>query len=197
MTRHRSMPQERASLLPGLGRGGQRPGPRGSADRRRRQAAVHALYDTGQAVPALVSQAQAEGVSVHQMGGFWHPSARHMRTAGYRRACPTPTPTPAPAADKRPIWLALQASHGLWHAPKLTVSPFLSFWPNDRGYLRRPRISDSPVAPLARRAPPAGPRLPPGGRLWCGCGTEVTMDSGATGGNLRPSGQSGKFTQLR
>jgi nitroreductase len=30
----------------------------------------HALYDTGQAVAALVTQAQAEGLSVHQMGGF-------------------------------------------------------------------------------------------------------------------------------
>jgi nitroreductase len=29
-----------------------------------------ALYDTGQAVAALVIQAQAEGLSVHQMGGF-------------------------------------------------------------------------------------------------------------------------------
>jgi nitroreductase len=29
-----------------------------------------ALYDTGQAVAALVTQAQAEGLSVHQMGGF-------------------------------------------------------------------------------------------------------------------------------
>jgi nitroreductase len=30
----------------------------------------HALYDTGQAVAALVTQAQAEGLSVHQMAGF-------------------------------------------------------------------------------------------------------------------------------
>jgi len=29
-----------------------------------------ALYDTGQAVAALVTQAQASGLSVHQMGGF-------------------------------------------------------------------------------------------------------------------------------
>jgi Nitroreductase family len=29
-----------------------------------------ALYDTGQAVAALVTQAQAHGLSVHQMGGF-------------------------------------------------------------------------------------------------------------------------------
>jgi nitroreductase len=29
-----------------------------------------ALYDTGQAVAALVTQAQAEGLAVHQMGGF-------------------------------------------------------------------------------------------------------------------------------
>jgi nitroreductase len=29
-----------------------------------------ALYDTGQAVAALVTQAQADGLSVHQMGGF-------------------------------------------------------------------------------------------------------------------------------
>jgi hypothetical protein len=28
------------------------------------------LYDTGQAVAALVTQAQADGLSVHQMGGF-------------------------------------------------------------------------------------------------------------------------------
>jgi nitroreductase len=30
----------------------------------------HALYDTGQAVAGLVAQAQAEGLSTHQMGGF-------------------------------------------------------------------------------------------------------------------------------
>ena len=30
----------------------------------------HALYDTGQAVAQLVAQAQAEGLSTHQMGGF-------------------------------------------------------------------------------------------------------------------------------
>ncbi len=30
----------------------------------------HALYDTGQAVAGLVSQAQAEGLATHQMGGF-------------------------------------------------------------------------------------------------------------------------------
>ncbi len=29
-----------------------------------------ALYDTGQAVSALVTQAQADGLAVHQMGGF-------------------------------------------------------------------------------------------------------------------------------
>jgi nitroreductase len=29
-----------------------------------------ALYDTGQAVAALVTQAQADGLSVHQIGGF-------------------------------------------------------------------------------------------------------------------------------
>ena len=29
-----------------------------------------ALYDTGQAVATLVTQAQADGLSVHQMGGF-------------------------------------------------------------------------------------------------------------------------------
>ncbi len=29
-----------------------------------------ALYDTGQAVASLVTQAQAEGLAVHQMGGF-------------------------------------------------------------------------------------------------------------------------------
>jgi nitroreductase len=29
-----------------------------------------ALYDTGQAVAALVTQAEAEGLAVHQMGGF-------------------------------------------------------------------------------------------------------------------------------
>jgi nitroreductase len=29
-----------------------------------------ALYDTGQAVASLVTQAQAQGLSVHQMGGF-------------------------------------------------------------------------------------------------------------------------------
>jgi len=29
-----------------------------------------ALYDTGHAVAALVTQAQADGLSVHQMGGF-------------------------------------------------------------------------------------------------------------------------------
>jgi nitroreductase len=29
-----------------------------------------ALYDTGQAVAALVTQAQADGLAVHQMGGF-------------------------------------------------------------------------------------------------------------------------------
>ena len=28
------------------------------------------LYDTGQAVAALVTQAQADGLAVHQMGGF-------------------------------------------------------------------------------------------------------------------------------
>jgi nitroreductase len=30
----------------------------------------HALYDTGQAVAALVTQAQAHGLATHQMGGF-------------------------------------------------------------------------------------------------------------------------------
>jgi nitroreductase len=30
----------------------------------------YALYDTGQAVAHLVTQAQAEGLSTHQMGGF-------------------------------------------------------------------------------------------------------------------------------
>ncbi len=29
-----------------------------------------ALYDTGQAVAALVTQAQADGLAVHQIGGF-------------------------------------------------------------------------------------------------------------------------------
>jgi nitroreductase len=29
-----------------------------------------ALYDTGQAVAALITQAQADGLAVHQMGGF-------------------------------------------------------------------------------------------------------------------------------
>ena len=36
-----------------------------------------ALYDAGQAVAALSLQAQAEGLSVHQMGGFDADAARH------------------------------------------------------------------------------------------------------------------------
>lgn len=36
-----------------------------------------ALYDTGQAVASLSLQAQAEGLSVHQMGGFDADGARH------------------------------------------------------------------------------------------------------------------------
>ncbi|MBV9094570.1 MAG: nitroreductase family protein [Streptosporangiaceae bacterium] len=35
-----------------------------------------ALYDTGQAVAALVTQAQADGLAVHQMGGFDSAAAR-------------------------------------------------------------------------------------------------------------------------
>src|SRR5215468_3117634 len=35
-----------------------------------------ALYDTGQAVAALVTQAQADGLAVHQMGGFDTDAAR-------------------------------------------------------------------------------------------------------------------------
>ncbi len=35
-----------------------------------------ALYDTGQAVAALVTQAQADGLSVHQMGGFDNDAVR-------------------------------------------------------------------------------------------------------------------------
>jgi len=35
----------------------------------------YALYDTGQAVAHLVTQAQAEGLSTHQMGGFDKPAA--------------------------------------------------------------------------------------------------------------------------
>jgi nitroreductase len=35
-----------------------------------------ALYDTGQAVAALVTQAQADGLAVHQMGGFDVAAAR-------------------------------------------------------------------------------------------------------------------------
>ena len=35
-----------------------------------------ALYDTGQAVAALVTQAQADGLSVHQMGGFDNEAVR-------------------------------------------------------------------------------------------------------------------------
>lgn len=36
-----------------------------------------ALYDTGQAVAALSVQAEAEGLSVHQLGGFDAEAARH------------------------------------------------------------------------------------------------------------------------
>jgi nitroreductase len=36
-----------------------------------------ALYDTGQAVAALSVQAEAEGLSVHQLGGFDTDAARH------------------------------------------------------------------------------------------------------------------------
>src|SRR3954451_5905873 len=36
-----------------------------------------ALFDTGQAVAALTVQAEAEGLSVHQMGGFDAGAARH------------------------------------------------------------------------------------------------------------------------
>ena len=36
-----------------------------------------ALYDTGQAVAALTTQAQADGLSVHQMGGFDADGVRH------------------------------------------------------------------------------------------------------------------------
>ncbi len=36
-----------------------------------------ALYDTGQAVGALTVQAEAEGLSVHQLGGFDPDAARH------------------------------------------------------------------------------------------------------------------------
>jgi nitroreductase len=35
-----------------------------------------ALYDTGQAVAALVTQAQADGLAVHQMGGFDNAAVR-------------------------------------------------------------------------------------------------------------------------
>jgi nitroreductase len=41
-----------------------------------------ALYDTGQAVAALVTQAQADGLAVHQMGGF---DTDAVRAAGRSR----------------------------------------------------------------------------------------------------------------
>lgn len=37
-----------------------------------------ALYDTGQAVAALTVQAEADGLSVHQLGGFDTDAARHV-----------------------------------------------------------------------------------------------------------------------
>jgi nitroreductase len=37
-----------------------------------------ALFDTGQAVAALSVQAEADGLSVHQMGGFDADAARHQ-----------------------------------------------------------------------------------------------------------------------
>ena len=56
---------------PGLGRGGQRADPgRGAHRGDDGRPQPWALYDTGQAVAALVTQAQADGLAVHQMGGF-------------------------------------------------------------------------------------------------------------------------------
>ena len=64
-----SSPSSPPAIRPG--RGGQRAYPgRGAHRGRRRPSQPVALYDTGQAVAALVTQAQADGLSVHQMGGF-------------------------------------------------------------------------------------------------------------------------------
>ena len=59
-------------LLPatGLGRSGQCTGPRRGPYGDNGRPQPWALYDTGQAVAALVTQAQADGLAVHQMGGF-------------------------------------------------------------------------------------------------------------------------------
>ena len=80
-----------------------------------------ALYDTGQAVAALVTQAQADGLAVHQMGGF-DPAAVRAGFAqparlpdGARRpapprtgSCPLPEAPPA-----RPVrWPRPSASRG-------------------------------------------------------------------------------------
>src|SRR5207302_10716242 len=64
-----------------------------------------ALYDTGQAVAALVTQAQADGLAVHQMGGFDTAAVRAALSPGDtltpvgilaigRLACPAYLPGP-------------------------------------------------------------------------------------------------------
>ena len=67
-----------------------------------------ALYDTGQAVAALVTQAQADGLAVHQMGGFDTDAVRagfglgdepHPR-GGPRRRPPGQRGRPARAAGR-------------------------------------------------------------------------------------------------
>ena len=70
-----------------------------------------ALYDTGQAVAALVTQAQADGLAVHQMGGFDTDVVRagfgladgSLPSSSWPSACPaTPPDCPSHWPPARP-----------------------------------------------------------------------------------------------
>lgn len=69
-----------------------------------------AQYDTGQAMAHLTFQAQAEGISVHQMGGFDAPKAQqvlgipadHDAIAAFALGYPT-APEPPPNASRKSL----------------------------------------------------------------------------------------------
>ena len=71
-----------------------------------------ALYDTGQAVAALVTQAQADGLAVHQMGARRRSAGRGLSTPAARRGPAAGRPGPrTPPGDGGPTFGPSSCSH--------------------------------------------------------------------------------------
>jgi hypothetical protein len=163
----------------GAGRQRARPGRR--PDRRRDGRPRHwALYDAGQAVAALSVQATAEGLHVHQMGGFDADAARHAFDLD-----PDLTPLVVAAVGRLDPSAELPEPLAARERAPRSRLPLASLLLDGSDVSRARPAAERPLGPLARTPEQRGGQVVGGGAGGQRPGEEVAL-TGLAAQRLQP-----------